>query len=168
MSRKKSVQESRDLVAEARGRIAEEKARAEELAAAEAVVREAELQEARDARKAQLNKLLADYNDAKAAYEKQTDVVLADLLDFVKSSRAAVDSRARANAARQGLKNLVAPQGFLGDESEAAYNVPALTFAEHLFAPGETGDANAKARVAKAGGNADIARGLLTQPGLVV
>jgi hypothetical protein len=164
---KKSVEESRDLVAEARARVNAEKEAARELAEAEAIVAQAEAEAAAAARKANLDNLLSQHGAAVAEYEKARDAALDQMLAYVEVAKHAADARARVEAARLSLKNQISPQGFLnaGDE---AYDVEGLPLAEHLFAPGATGDANKKARVAKAGGSPEIARGLLTQPGLVV
>src|SRR6266566_4493061 len=113
---KKSVQESRDLVADARARINAEKEAARELAAAEAVVAQAEAEEAAAARKSFLDGLLADYQQALADFAVQA------ALAYAPSKREVDEARDRIEAAYQLVNQNIRPQGFLANPAEENYD----------------------------------------------
>jgi hypothetical protein len=115
---KKSVQESRDLVADARARINAEKEAARELAAAEAVVAQAEAEEAAKARAKHLDGLLSDFNVKAAEYEEIRDQALADAVRYFRSAQAASAAQLAVEAARGSLRMSIAPQGYGGDPAE--------------------------------------------------
>jgi hypothetical protein len=121
MPRKKNVEESRSLVDEARARINAEKEAARELAEAEAVVARAEAEEAAAARKAFLDGLLADYNEALADYEEARDAAVKAALAYAPFVRDAEEARGKIEQFYGLIAQHIRPQGFLADKAEQAY-----------------------------------------------
>jgi hypothetical protein len=118
---KKSVQESRDLVADARARINAEKEAARELAEAEAVVAQAEAEEAAAARKSFLNGLLADYNEALASYVESRDRAVQAALAYAPHQAEVDRSRKKIERCYGLIAQHLRPQGFLVNKDEQSY-----------------------------------------------
>jgi hypothetical protein len=121
MPRKKNIEESRNLVDEARARINAEKEAARELAEAEAVVARADAEEAAAARKSFLDGLLADYHQALADYEEKRDVAVQAALTYAPHQAEVDKSRKEIERCYGLIAQHLRPQGFLANKDEQSY-----------------------------------------------
>jgi hypothetical protein len=118
---KKSVEESRDLVEDARARINAQKEAARELAEAEAVVAQADAEEAARARKELLDGCLAQYHDALAVYEEKRDAAVKAALDYAPFVIEADKARSQIEQFYSLIAQHIRPQGFLANKAEQDY-----------------------------------------------
>ncbi len=121
MPRKKNIEESRNLVDDARARVRAEKEAARELAAAEAVVAQAEADEAAAARKSFLDGLLADYHQALADYEQKRGVAVQAALTYAPHQAEVDKSRKEIERCYGQIASQIRPQGFLANKAEQVY-----------------------------------------------
>ncbi len=119
---KKSVPESRDLVADARARINTEKEAARELAEAEAIVAEADAKARAKARLAAVSERGDAFDAAVAEYEVERDEALLAVQEYHSKASAAAAKLDAVRAAHVSLNHLLRPQGFLADRAEEPHD----------------------------------------------
>ncbi len=118
---KQSVSEARDLVADARARINAEKEAARQLAAAEAVVAEADAKAAAEARKAFLDSLLAEYDEAVSTYAERRDAAVQAALAYAPFQADVDAARKEIERCYGQIASQIRPQGFLANKAEQDY-----------------------------------------------